>query len=91
MLGTKALIEHVPHDISRAPMFSLRGNLSTTIIEFLIWHLVERPGHDLSYSLEWDRMKAMGWQPQVPFEEGLMTTVEWYLANKPSWEPIAPP
>jgi dTDP-glucose 4,6-dehydratase len=59
--------------------------------ESLIKYVADRPGHDFRYSLEWDKMRAMGWRPQVPFEEGLRTTVEWYLSNKPWWEPIAPP
>jgi dTDP-glucose 4,6-dehydratase len=30
----------------------------------------------------------MGWQPQVPFDEGLAATVAWYRDNQWWWRPI---
>ena len=36
----------------------------------------------------------MGYAPQVPFTDGLKSTVEWYAANRRWWEPLhrpAPP
>lgn len=41
-----------------------------------------RPGHDLRYGLDGNKMKELGWTPPVRFEEGLKTTVEWYLEDK---------
>ncbi len=38
----------------------------------------DRPGHDFRYSMVWDRLRALGWEPQVPFEEGLRRTIEWF-------------
>jgi dTDP-glucose 4,6-dehydratase len=38
----------------------------------------DRPGHDVRYSLRWDRLAQLGWKPEVPFEEGLVRTVAWY-------------
>jgi dTDP-glucose 4,6-dehydratase len=43
-----------------------------------------RPGHDLRYGLTNDKLEGLGWTPPVSFEEGLQTTVEWYMAN-PDW------
>lgn len=43
-----------------------------------------RPGHDLRYGLTGDKLKGLGWEPPVSFEEGLETTVKWYLQN-PEW------
>lgn len=43
-----------------------------------------RPGHDLRYGLTGDKMKALGWEPPISFEEGLETTVKWYEEN-PEW------
>ena len=38
----------------------------------------DRPGHDFRYGLRDDRLRALGWAPQVSFEDGLARTVEWY-------------
>jgi dTDP-glucose 4,6-dehydratase len=45
----------------------------------------DRPGHDARYSLDSSRIrKELGWRPERSFEEGLQTTVEWYMQN-PDW------
>jgi len=56
--------------------------------ESLITYVKDRPGHDFRYSLEWGRLKELGWKPKVRFEDGLKSTVDWYLANKAWWEPL---
>ena len=56
--------------------------------ESLIRPVADRPGHDRRYSLDCAKLQAMGWAPQVPFEEGLRRTVEWYRANEAWWRPI---
>lgn len=38
----------------------------------------DRPFNDHRYRLNWDKMRALGWQPQVPFEDGLRSTIQWY-------------
>ena len=40
-----------------------------------------RPGHDLRYALDGEKMKKMGWVPR-PVRERLKETVEWTLENK---------
>jgi dTDP-glucose 4,6-dehydratase len=44
----------------------------------LIAFVADRPGHDFRYGLSSDRVRALGWHPQIPFEDGLAETVEWY-------------
>jgi dTDP-glucose 4,6-dehydratase len=56
--------------------------------ESLIEHVTDRPGHDRRYSLASDKVRALGWEAQVHFAEGLERTVEWYRANEAWWEPI---
>ena len=34
------------------------------------------------------KLRAMGWAPQVEFEQGLAETVAWYQANEWWWRPI---
>jgi dTDP-glucose 4,6-dehydratase len=56
--------------------------------ESLIRHVQDRPGHDRRYALDTSRLRGLGWQPEVTFEDGLRRTVEWYRANRAWWEPI---
>jgi dTDP-glucose 4,6-dehydratase len=56
--------------------------------ESLIDFVPDRPGHDRRYSLSSDKVRALGWEPQTRFAEGLERTLEWYRANSWWWEPI---
>jgi dTDP-glucose 4,6-dehydratase len=56
--------------------------------ESQIEHVSDRPGHDRRYSLSSEKVRALGWSPQVRFEEGLAGTVDWYRENAWWWEPI---
>jgi len=54
----------------------------------LIEYVTDRPGHDRRYSLSSDKIRALGWEPQVYFADGLKRTVDWYRENDAWWEPI---
>ena len=41
-----------------------------------------RPRHDFRYSLSGEKMKKMGWSPQVDLHSGLKQTVKWFLENR---------
>jgi dTDP-glucose 4,6-dehydratase len=56
--------------------------------EDLIAYVADRPGHDHRYSLGSEKARALGWRPQVRFDEGLERTVAWYRDNRAWWEPI---
>ncbi len=48
----------------------------------LIRHVKDRPGHDRRYAIDSGKiMKELGWRPTVTFEEGIVKTIDWYLAN----------
>jgi dTDP-glucose 4,6-dehydratase len=53
--------------------------------ESLMTTVTDRPGHDRRYALSSEKlMSETGWMAQVPFEEGLRETIEWYREN-PGW------
>jgi dTDP-glucose 4,6-dehydratase len=54
----------------------------------LIEYVTDRPGHDRRYSLGSEKIRALGWEAQVHFAEGLERTVAWYRDNAAWWEPI---
>lgn len=49
----------------------------------LITFVKDRAGHDLRYAIDATKLKReLGWEPSLQFEEGLVKTVDWYLANE---------
>ena len=49
----------------------------------------DRPGHDLRYAIDAARLREeLGWRPQIGFEQGLESTVDWYLDNRWWWQPL---
>jgi dTDP-glucose 4,6-dehydratase len=56
--------------------------------EELIEYVTDRPGHDRRYSLSSGKVRALGWEAQVRFADGLARTVSWYRENAWWWEPI---
>jgi len=50
--------------------------------ESLITFVKDRPGHDFRYSMSLDKVKReLGWEPKTRFEEGIKSTIEWYINN----------
>ena len=57
--------------------------------ESLIEYVKDRPGHDLRYAIDPKKIHGeMNWQPEIKFEEGIESTVRWYLNNRTWWESI---
>jgi len=51
--------------------------------ESLIERVTDRPGHDRRYALTNTKLTAeTGWEPVVSFDQGLISTVNWYRTNQ---------
>lgn len=51
--------------------------------ERLITFVRDRLGHDRRYAIDADKIRReLGWQPETPFETGIVRTVEWYLTHQ---------
>jgi dTDP-glucose 4,6-dehydratase len=48
----------------------------------------DRKGHDRRYSVNDGRLRALGYEPQHLFEDGLAETVQWYKDNEAWWRPL---
>ena len=49
----------------------------------------DRPGHDRRYVLDSAKIREqLGWEPQIEWEAGLASTVEWYSSHRGWWEPL---
>jgi dTDP-glucose 4,6-dehydratase len=54
----------------------------------LVRSVADRPGHDRRYAMNGDKLAALGWRHRIPFEEGLASTIDWFVANEAWWRPI---
>jgi dTDP-glucose 4,6-dehydratase len=55
--------------------------------ESLITYVTDRLGHDRRYAIDSSKVHhELGWNPRWKEEEGLASTIEWYLENRSWWE-----
>ncbi|MCB8977834.1 MAG: dTDP-glucose 4,6-dehydratase [Ardenticatenaceae bacterium] len=54
----------------------------------LIQHVKDREGHDRRYSLNIDKIKALGWTPKHTPAEAVAKTAVWYRENEWWWRKI---
>jgi dTDP-glucose 4,6-dehydratase len=55
----------------------------------LITFVSDRPGHDFRYAIDFAKLNTeLGWSPKHSFEQGLFSTVKWYIENRGWWEPL---
>ena len=54
-----------------------------------IEYVQDRLGHDLRYSVSIEKISAeLGYEPQVRFEDGIESTIDWYKSNEKWWRPL---
>ncbi|WKW45544.1 dTDP-glucose 4,6-dehydratase [Myroides sp. JBRI-B21084] len=69
----KELCKQMDAKLNRAPGTS----------EQLITFVKDRPGHDLRYAIDANKInKELGWYPSVTFEQGLAKTIDWFMDNQ---------
>jgi len=88
---------HVPGEIDKPDRYHIAGDRQLDNLELahLIAQLMgkelkykivnfhsARPGHDPHYGLNDDKLKALGWNPPVSFEESLANTIKWQTENE---------
>lgn len=56
--------------------------------ESYIQPVADRPGHDRRYSVDIDKITALGWSMTRSFDDSLAATVEWYRTHREWWEPL---
>ena len=46
-------------------------------------HVEDRKGHDRRYAVDPSKLqRELGWRSKTPFEEGIRTTIQWYLEHE---------
>ncbi len=56
--------------------------------ESFIKPVADRLGHDRRYSVNIDKITALGWKMQRTFDVSIAETVQWYRDNRWWWEPL---
>ncbi len=57
--------------------------------ESLITFVEDRPGHDLRYAIDSRRIREeLGYRPVIDLEDGLSTTLDWYLDHEDWWRAV---
>ena len=57
--------------------------------ESLITYVKDRKGHDRRYAIDPTKIgNELGWAPETKFADGIVKTVDWYLANRKWWQDI---
>jgi len=57
--------------------------------ESFIDYVEDRKGHDRRYCVSIDKISSeLGYEPQVPFTQGLADVVQWYRDHRDWWEPL---
>lgn len=54
----------------------------------LLQHVGDRLGHDRRYSVDTKKLRALGWRPEIEFDQGLRDTIHWYREHRDWWEPL---
>ena len=95
--GIGHVLEHgVPGETttSAAPTSAVNLDVVQRIIaltgrrEDLIEYVTDRPGHDRRYSLASEKVRALGWEPQVRFDDGPRPDRRLVPRQRGWWEPI---
>ena len=56
--------------------------------EEMVQYVEDRKGHDRRYSVNIDKITALGWKKKRTLDEALSETVQWYRDNRWWWEPL---
>ncbi|RPA85735.1 NAD(P)-binding protein [Ascobolus immersus RN42] len=50
-----------------------------------VQHCKDRPFNDMRYAVDGGKLKSLGWEQLVDFEDGLKSTIEWYRTWGLDW------
>jgi len=49
-------------------------------------HVQDRNFNDIRYAVTTEKLQALGWQQEIPFEDGFEQTIQWYLDHPNHFE-----
>lgn len=54
----------------------------------MIEFVKDRPAHDMRYSVDFSKLKNLGWKPEYSFDEAIRETIRWYIKNDWWWKKL---
>ena len=66
----------------------LLGMFGITDTDSWIQWTRDRPFNDRRYAVDGSKLRKLGWEPKVSFEDGLAATVDWYAKFAGWWGPV---
>ncbi len=55
----------------------------------LLMHVEDRKGHVVRHAVSTEKIRQeMNWKPRIGFEEGIRTTIDWYVENEWWWKKV---
>jgi dTDP-glucose 4,6-dehydratase len=54
----------------------------------LIRFVTDRAGHDRRYSVNVEKLRTLGWEPQYTPRDAIAAAAAWYQANPGYWQPV---
>jgi len=55
-------------------------------VEDWLEFVADRNFNDIRYAVTTEKLKSLGWEQKIPFEQGIEQTIEWYLENPDHFE-----
>jgi len=56
--------------------------------ENAVEYVEDRAGHDRRYSIAVEKVTALGWKPQLSFDDAIAATIGWYVDHQAWWAPL---
>jgi dTDP-glucose 4,6-dehydratase len=96
-------IDHVLHYGAAGEVYNIGsdGEHTNTEVTYRLLELLQRPeslvkhiedprggAHDMRYSVDASKLRALGWKPEWEFDAALEHTVRWYVNQRSWWERI---
>lgn len=76
-------VEKSVEEISDIILKYFNGNENQKVI------VPSRPSHDRRYLLDCNKItRELLWKPMINFEDGIISTIDWYVNNKDWWKPL---
>jgi len=77
----EAICAAIEEELPAAGNAALRARGVTSYRELRVF-VPDRPGHDRRYATDISKIRReLGWEPKCAFEDGIRSTVRWYLSN----------
>ncbi|XP_019616332.1 PREDICTED: dTDP-D-glucose 4,6-dehydratase-like isoform X2 [Branchiostoma belcheri] len=82
-IGTDFAISNL--ELARLLIRKLKHVTTEEEVQQWIEHTPDRPFHDQQYRVDSTKLKQLGWEPKVSWEDGLERTIAWYSKHFHNW------